>query len=87
MGDVLGADFMGVGVLGVDFTALIPWENGSQQGKKRMFSSPTLSNIYIDWTMSDALEEHDGKISIYRRNIINLQFAEGIDAIAEEEQE
>ena len=36
--------------------------------------------------MSDALEEHDGKISISSRNI-NLQFAEDIDAIAEEKQE
>ena len=37
--------------------------------------------------MSDALEEHGGKISISSRNIINLQFAEDIDAIAEEKQE
>ena len=37
--------------------------------------------------MSDALEEHDGKVSISCRNIINLQFVEDIDAVAEEEQE
>ena len=37
--------------------------------------------------MSDALEEHDGKVSISSRNIITLQFAEDIDAVAEEEQE
>ena len=37
--------------------------------------------------MSDAVEEHDGKISISSRNIINLQFAVDIDAVAEEEQE
>ena len=37
--------------------------------------------------MSDALEEHDGKISISSRNILNLQFAADIDAIAEEKQE
>ena len=37
--------------------------------------------------MSDALEEHDGKISISSKNIINLQFAEDIDAMAEEKQE
>ena len=35
--------------------------------------------------MSDALEEHDGKVSIGGRNITNLRFA--IDALAEEEQE
>ena len=37
--------------------------------------------------MSDALEEHDGKVSIRSRNIINLQFVEDIDAVVEEEQE
>ena len=37
--------------------------------------------------MSDALEEHDRKISISSRNIINLQFAEDTDAVAEEKQE
>ena len=35
--------------------------------------------------MSDALEEHDRKISISSKNI-NLQFAEDIDAMAEEKQ-
>ena len=37
--------------------------------------------------MSDALEEPDGKVSIIIRNIINLRFANYIDAVAEEEQE
>ena len=37
--------------------------------------------------MSDPLEEHDGKVSISSRNIINLQFVKDIDAVAEEEQE
>ena len=37
--------------------------------------------------MSDALEEHDGKVSIGGRNITNLQFADDIDVLAEEEQE
>ena len=37
--------------------------------------------------MSDALEEHDGKVSIGGRNITNLGFADDIDALAEEEQE
>ena len=37
--------------------------------------------------MSDALEEHDGKVSIRGRNITNLRFADDIDALAEEEQE
>ena len=37
--------------------------------------------------MSDALENHDGKVSIGGRNITNLRFADNIDALAEEEQE
>ena len=37
--------------------------------------------------ISDALEEHDGKVSIGGRNITNLRFADDKDALAEEEQE
>ena len=37
--------------------------------------------------MSDAMEEHHGKVSISSRNIITLQFAKEIEAVAEEEQE
>ena len=37
--------------------------------------------------MSDALEEHDDKVSIGGRSILNLRFAYDIDALAEEEQE
>ena len=37
--------------------------------------------------MSDALEEHDRKVSIDGRNITDLRFAGDIDALAEEEQE
>ena len=48
-------------------------KNGSEQGKERI--------------MSDAVEEHDGKVSKSSRNIINLQCTEDIDAVAEEEQE
>ena len=48
--------------------------------------SPTLFNIFLERIMSDALEEHDGKVSIGGRNITNLRFADDIDALAEEEQ-
>ena len=37
--------------------------------------------------MSDALEEHCRRVSIGRRNITNLELADDIDAVAEEEQE
>ena len=37
--------------------------------------------------MTDALEEHDGKVSIGDRKITNLRFADDIDALAEDGQE
>ena len=49
--------------------------------------SPTLFNIFLERIMSDALEEHDGKVSIGGRNITKLRFADDIDALAEEEHE
>ena len=52
-----------------------------------MSSSPTLFNIFLRRIMSDDLEEHDGKLSIGGRTITNLQFADDIDALTEEEQE
>ena len=48
---------------------------------------PTLFNIFLEWIMSDALEEHNEKVSVGGRNITNLRFADDIDALAEEEQE
>ena len=49
--------------------------------------SPTLFGIFLEWILTDALEEHDGKVSIGGRNTTNLRFADDIDALAEEEQE
>ena len=47
--------------------------------------SPTF-NIFLERIMSDALEEHDGEVSIGGRNITTLRFADDIDVLAEEEQ-
>ena len=49
--------------------------------------SPTLINIFLKRILSDALEEHGRTVSIVGRNITNLEFADDIDAQAEEEQE
>ena len=57
---------------------------GVRQG---CFLSPTLLNIFLERIVSDALEEHDGKVSIGGRTITNLRFADNIDALAEEKQE
>ena len=42
---------------------------------------------FLERIMSDALEEHDRKVSIGRRTVTNLRFADDIDALSEEEQE
>ena len=55
--------------------------------RQRCLLSPTLFNIFLERIMSDALEEHDGTVSIGGRNITNLRFADDINALAEEEQE
>ena len=47
--------------------------------------SPTLFNIFLERIISDALEEHGGKVST--RTITNLRFANNIDALAEEEED
>ena len=45
------------------------------------------TNIFLERILPDALEEHDGKVSISDRNITNLRFADYIDALAEVEKE
>ena len=45
--------------------------------------SPIFINIFLERIMSDALEEHDGKVSIGGRSIANQRFADDIDALAE----
>ena len=47
--------------------------------------SPTPFNIFFERIMTDALEEHDGKVSIAGLNITSLRFADDTDALVEEE--
>ena len=49
--------------------------------RKGCLLSPTLFNIFLERIISDAVEEHDGKVSIGRRPITNLL------VLGEEEQE
>ena len=44
-------------------------------------------NIFDERIMCDALEEHDGKVSLGGRNSTNLRFADDIGVLAEEGQE
>ena len=48
--------------------------------------SPTLFNIFLERIMTDALENHEGSVSIGGRTITNLRFAD-IDALAGKEDE
>ena len=51
--------------------------------RRECLLSPTLFNILLKRIMSDALEEHEGNVSIGGRNISNLRFADDIAALAE----
>ena len=55
---------------------------GVQQG---CLLSPTLFNIFLERIMTDALEHHQGTVSIGGRTITNLDFADYIDGLAGEE--
>ena len=49
--------------------------------------SPTLFNIFLERIMTDALEDHEGTVSIEGRTITNLCLADDIDGLAGEEEE
>ena len=49
--------------------------------------SPTLSNIFLERIMTDALNDHEGTVSVGGRNITNLRFADDIDGLAGREEE
>ena len=49
--------------------------------------SPTLFNIYLERIMTDALEDHEGTVSIGGGTISNLRFADDNDGLAGEEEE
>ena len=49
--------------------------------------SPTLFNIFLERIMTDALEDHEGTVSIAGRAITSLRFADDIDGLAGEEEE
>ena len=49
--------------------------------------STTLFNIFLERIMTDALEDHEGTVSIGGRTVTNLRFADDIDGLAGEEEE
>ena len=49
--------------------------------------SPTLFNIFLERIVEDALEGHEGTVSIGGRSVTNLRFADDIDGLAGKEEE
>ena len=49
--------------------------------------SPNFFNIFLERIMTDALEDHEGTVSIGCREITNLRFAYGINGLTGEEEE
>ena len=49
--------------------------------------SPTLFNIFLQRIMCEALDDHEGSVSIGGRLITNFRFADDIVVNAEEEEE
>ena len=48
--------------------------------------SPTFFNTFLERTMTDVLEDHEGTVSIGGRTITHLRFANDIDGLAGEEE-
>ena len=55
--------------------------------KKGCLLSPTFFNIFLDRIMCEALDDHEGSVSIGGRLITNFRFADDIVVNAEEEEE
>ena len=47
----------------------------------------TLFHIFLERIMKDALEDHEGNVSIRGRTITNLRFADDSDGLSGEEEE
>ena len=59
------------------------WENALAEQMefcKNVLSHP---HSYLEWLMTDILEERDGKVSISGRTICNLRFATHIDGFCQ----
>ena len=67
--------------------SIVEWFRSTVRVRQGCLLSPTLFNNFPERIMSNALEEHEGKVSLGGRNITSLRFADDRDALAEEEQE
>ena len=63
------------------------WIRTTVEVRQGCVLSPTLFNIFLERIMTDALNDHEGTVSIGGRNITNLRFADDIDGLAGREEE
>ena len=63
------------------------WFRTTVRVRQRCLLSPTLFSIFLERNMTDALEDHEGTVSIGGRTITNLRFDNDIDGLAGEQEE
>ena len=63
------------------------WFQTTVEVRQGRLLSPTLFKIFLERIMTDALEDHEGTVSIGGRTITNLRFADDVDGLAGEEEE
>ena len=69
------------------YSSIGNWFRTTVEVRQGCLLSPTLLNISLERIMTDALEDHEGTVSIGGRTITNLRFADDIDDLAGEEEE
>ena len=62
------------------------WFRATAGVRQGCLLSPTLFNIFLERIMTDALENHEGTVSIGGKAITNLRFADDIDGLTAEEE-
>ncbi|WP_419624565.1 RNA-directed DNA polymerase, partial [Thiolapillus sp.] len=63
------------------------WFRTTVGARRGCLLPPTLFDIFLERIMTDALEDHEGTVSIGGRTSSNLHFADDIDDLAGEEEE
>ena len=63
------------------------WFRSTGGVRQECLLSPTLFNIFLERIMTDALEDHEGTVSIGGRTVTNLRCVNDIDGLAGEEKE
>ena len=63
------------------------WFRTTVEVRQGCLLSPTLFDVFLERIMTDALEDHEGTVSIGGITITILRFADDIDGLAGEEEE